>query len=714
MKRDQLYLILILLITNISILMNIPFLREALPFVLIVIIGYLFVLNIGIIDSLKTMDTLLVSVGSGIAIYIFTNLFLNTFNAFYKKPLSLLPVLLLINAEIILLAFLARKKPFFKFHTLDYYLKNEKILVPLIFSFTLPFFAVLSLYLMELYRNSIFTNITMIMIILFTISLITVFRDRISSTTYSVSLLNISLALVLMISFYSRNIFVFNDATLEYYVATLTYQIGHWSISNYYNAYNSCMVITIFPATYSILSGLPLNDVLKIMQVLIFLLPLTVFSTFRKYGDKRGFIAAIFFISQQPFFWDMPTHLRTAFATFFMALAFMILLNDEITGWKKTLLFMLFSLSIIFAHYSTAYLAFLILIFSSIMKIFRSREIQKSSLTLTFSLLFFAVLFFWFGQVTNVPFKDGIIFFKNTFSNLTNFFISDYRGGTALKAFGIGIRYPAQYMRVLIYYSSTALIIIGFIYVFRKRFDEVDGDLIYLSITGISLMIISLVIPYVTKGYDIERLYFAVLLLLSIFLVFGAEFIAKYASLLSRRLTEIRVRYFILSSIIFLQFIAGSSLVYSLGGVPQMAFPEFAEDSSLGAGTVYTSDIHGVAWLTEHGDKNRTILFDNIGDHKFLFSGYSIINCFNVTHFQLGFFNRQIYELKTFRILNYTSRPSMDGYYGCLFQYNVRNKVIVKDSSLTNTMPIESMSIINTSAFVYDNGNVKILSGSNL
>jgi len=113
------------------------------------------------------------------------------------------------------------------------------------------------------------------------------------------------------------------------------------------------------------------------------------------------------------------------------------------------------------------------------------------------------------------------------------------------------------------------------------------------------------------------------------------------------------------------------------------------------------------AW--ENRERNNTILFDNIGDHKFLFSGYYVSNHFNVTGFRLSFFNRQIFELKKFRILNYTVPSKINGYYGYLFQYNTLHNRIVMDAGLTNTMPIESMKTIKDSDLIYDNGNVKLI-----
>lgn len=387
-------------------------------------------------------------------------------------------------------------------------------------SFLLPLMGIIGSYIMRTYHSPLFNIFLMMLVIVYAISLITIFRGSISSLTYTTAIFNISLSMALVVSLYSEYIWVFNDAMLEYYLGNLTLKMGYWSISNYAGAYNSCLSITIFPAIYSLLSGLSVNCIFKLMQCGLFLLPIIVFNIFREYGGRRALIAAILFASQQPFLWDMPTHLRTAMAVFFFALAVMVLLNNRIMGWKKALLFLIFSILIIFSHYSTAYLTFFIFLFSSILLFFK--EENNSNLTIGFSVLFFTVLFLWFGQVTRVPFIAGVEFFRNTIASLTKFFVMDYRGGTVTTAFGVGVKYVSQFVRIISHYLSLGFIAIGIVDALRKRYSEhLNANLICLSFVGLFILFLSVVLPYVTKGYDVERLFYHILIFTAIFFVFG-------------------------------------------------------------------------------------------------------------------------------------------------------------------------------------------------
>ncbi|MDI6882038.1 MAG: DUF2206 domain-containing protein [Methanothermobacter sp.] len=707
MRRDVVYFILLLLVTDIAVLMDIPLLRGVLILsTFIVALGYLFLESLGLSESF--LDVFLLSIGLGVGLSIFIGLVVNSFYFMVYKPLSLFPLLLAFNIVFLVLLILARNKISFDFNILSS-LKNEKLTSPMIMSFLLPLMGIIGSYIMRTYHSPLFNIFLMMLVIVYAISLITIFRGSISSLTYTTAIFNISLSMALVVSLYSEYIWVFNDAMLEYYLGNLTLKMGYWSISNYAGAYNSCLSITIFPAIYSLLSGLSVNCIFKLMQCGLFLLPIIVFNIFREYGGRRALIAAILFASQQPFLWDMPTHLRTAMAVFFFALAVMVLLNNRIMGWKKALLFLIFSILIIFSHYSTAYLTFFIFLFSSILLFFK--EENNSNLTIGFSVLFFTVLFLWFGQVTRVPFIAGVEFFRDTIASLTKFFVMDYRGGTVTTAFGVGVKYVSQFVRIISYYLSLGFIAIGIVDALRKRYSEhLNANLICLSFVGLFILFLSVVLPYVTKGYDVERLFYHILIFTAIFFVFGGEFIAEKFFRVFNRGSLVQWRVLILSSVLFLQFIAGTSLVYSLGDAPGRAFPEFSEKTVLDAGTVYKSDVYSALWVLHFGDEKKVVLFDNIGDHKFLFSVCSFGKGFSTGNFKMSFFTEEIFTAKKFRILNYTSPSGINNYYGYLSRYNVLNKKIILDSSLENDTLLNTINRIAKSNVIYDNGYSKILS----
>ena len=302
-------------------------------------------------------------------------------------------------------------------------------------------------------------------------------------------------------------------------------------------------------------------------------------------------------------------------------------------------------------------------------------------------------------------------FFRDTIASLTKFFVMDYRGGTVTTAFGVGVKYVSQFVRIISYYLSLGFIAIGIVDALRKRYSEhLNANLICLSFVGLFILFLSVVLPYVTKGYDVERLFYHILICTAIFFVFGGEFIAEKFFRVFNRGSLVQWRVLILSSVLFLQFIAGTSLVYSLGDAPGRAFPEFSEKTVLDAGTVYKSDVYSALWVLHFGDEKKVVLFDNIGDHKFLFSVCSFGKGFSTGNFKMSFFTEEIFTAKKFRILNYTSPSGINNYYGYLSRYNVLNKKIILDSSLENDTLLNTINRIAKSNVIYDNGYSKILS----
>ncbi|NPV51546.1 MAG: hypothetical protein HPY60_10190 [Candidatus Methanofastidiosum sp.] len=112
MRRDILYLILLMFIMDIAIFMDIPILRQSLPFIFFSTIpGYLLVKIMNL--DLKLLEKSLLSVGLSLAMLIFTGLVINTAYPIIKRPVSLLPMVISLNllTAILLIVYYLRHLP---------------------------------------------------------------------------------------------------------------------------------------------------------------------------------------------------------------------------------------------------------------------------------------------------------------------------------------------------------------------------------------------------------------------------------------------------------------------------------------------------------------------------------------------------------------------------------------------------------------------------
>jgi uncharacterized membrane protein len=119
---------------------------------------------------------------------------------------------------------------------------------------------------------------------------------------------------------------------------------------------------------------------------------------------------------------------RTLTAVLFFALAMLVLFNGKIDPLKKRILFIVFMASCMVSHYSTTYIFFFIMLGTFIgSEILSKKYMVKKVVSLTITILFFALIFFWYSQVTEAAFNSGVRFIENTLSNLNKFFVEEMR-----------------------------------------------------------------------------------------------------------------------------------------------------------------------------------------------------------------------------------------------------------------------------------------------
>ena len=193
--------------------------------------------------------------------------------------------------------------------------------------------------------------------IVVTLLLLLRWRRQVRDGMTIVILYLLSLALLLMTSL--RGWYVTgHDIQLEYRVFQLTEAHGRWNISDFHNAYNACLSITILPTEVAQIVHVDDPYVYKVFFQLIFALcPVLVYAIARRYwSGSVSILAAVYFVGFPTFFTDMPFLNRQEIAFLFVSVAVLSSTNIAWSLRRRQLALFVASLGVELSHYSTMYL----------------------------------------------------------------------------------------------------------------------------------------------------------------------------------------------------------------------------------------------------------------------------------------------------------------------------------------------------------------------
>ena len=528
LKNKFTIIIPLLFLTDITILLDIPILRQVLGFLCFTLIPGFLIVHVLRLDELKTIEKFVLSVGLGVAFLMFTGLFINNvYHAFgYKTPLSTYSLMISFSIILFLLIFFAYKRNENNYAIPKLNLKNftgkNMFLIPL----TFPFFSIFGTYLMKTTNNNIAIIFTLLLISIYVI-LITILNKRVSSQVYPVAIWAISISLLFMYALRYNYLPAGSDVIIEYRTSLVSLKNLYWSISSVRTAVNSCLSIGILPTIYQSLLNIGLFNVYKIIfMILASFIPLNLYILFNKYiNNISAFLSSLFFAFQYGFMYYI-TNIRTSIAILFFSFSLMILFS-KINEIKKRILFIIFIVSVIVSHYSTTYITFIVIsslfLMTIVTKNIKKIEIKRG-VTATMLILFFVLIFFWNSQVTVAPFTAGLKFFEETFRTMSEIFIIESREVGLQRAMGKGIQGIPETINLIVYYISFIFVGIGSIYSLI-RYKNSEFDVEYLLLMFISLIILSLLIliPYVAAGYGITRTYQQMLVILAPTFVIGGN-----------------------------------------------------------------------------------------------------------------------------------------------------------------------------------------------
>ena len=612
----------LLALLNIAIALDLPILRELLGFFFLwIFLGLLIKSSLGICNRFS--EDILISIGISISSLLFIGMLINNlYLAFgHQDPLHKYPLIATLDMVLLGLIFI------------NYYLDRAIILVPLPHIFPIEkFFLILSLFIpISFFYSSYLLLIAedtrpilfcFIFLSLFII-LVSIKHTDIQPALLQIFLFLISISLLSIAAIRFTHIWG-QDVQYEYYNFQTTLINLHWQVIRR-DLLDACLSISLLPTIFqSIMSANNDEYLFKYITLSICAFtPLSVYLIANRYvGNHYAFLSSFFYLTQSLILFTVANP-RTSIAIFFISLAILILFNENYSPLIKKLLFIIFIFSITISHYSSTYIFFIILTLSLVSVSLTLRaNVDERKINITVLLLFFVFIFLWYSLITEGAFNTTISFLGNVFLDLNKFFLEESRAPQIVNLYGKDLAVPLlSSLFLIVTWATFALIAIGSVFIFMNSINsgfknlfkfnhKFEAEYIALIFSCMILLIIIVVVPNLSKGYSLDRLYMLALLVLSVSLIAGCIAIQD---LISNCLIEINGAFrakliYNLATFIFLMvvipyFLFQSGALYELSGISSGSL---LNKSSNGFDMLYISDSESSSakWLSIHHENN--------------------------------------------------------------------------------------------------------------
>lgn len=495
------------------------------------------------------------------------------------------------------------------------------------------------------YRINTGNNIFILMLLLLIplIAIITVF-DYIKNQYLPFLVHSISLALLFHQSFAVNYIFG-SDIFYEKDVIDSVLTNSFWN-NNLYGNLNSMLSLTLIAPVLFHITGLDIETILRIVYPLVFsFVPLILYMIFSRFmNGKDSFISVFIFMSFWVFFTEILQLGRQMIAELMLALIFYLILKNQ-NDIRSKLLIIIFSASLITAHYGTSYLFIFLLISAYLMyKLLNgSCEVPISKNYLCY---FIILALAWYIFVSSSSPLISIIRIGEHFANsLQESFISNnYQLTDNYQAqLSIGLADTTSFswqrkIKLVTQYLIQFIITIGILSsIVGKKYRDFFYCMSYIMFL---LLIMSISLPVIAGSLNMTRLFHFTLFLLSPFYIIGYKFIFKLINLKNVKISNI-ISNSVVSLMLILYFMSTTGVLYDITNDTPSSIPlgiEKMKEASYGDRKIAAgfgqipdeTDITSARWLDSRSE-NRKIKADIFGPH--ILTGYAKISKFEIKRY---------------------------------------------------------------------------------
>jgi uncharacterized membrane protein len=204
-------------------------------------------------------------------------------------------------------------------------------------------------------------------------------RARRSSIAMSATVIY-GASLALMWGFSLRGHFVDGfDIATEYHTFTSVLAAGSWHTAHHNDSYGAMLSLTILPSMLTTLTGASPLLVLKAIYPCLFaLFPVAVFLlASRVLRPGFAYLATLFLVVQSYLFEQLPEIARQEIGLLFFIFLLNAIIDQQLLRRQRTVLIAVFAVGLVLSHYSTAYLAIIVLFGALVLELLRGRVLSK-------------------------------------------------------------------------------------------------------------------------------------------------------------------------------------------------------------------------------------------------------------------------------------------------------------------------------------------------
>lgn len=696
-------------LTAIAIILDVPLARQILGFLCFIPLMGMVTMPLIKVKCTSRSEFLIYACGLGIVMMMILGLLVNSLYPLINKPLSLAPMLIALNLYMLAALFLGvafkRDVPY-QFEKAP--MQPGTIKYMLVISL-LPAMAILGTWAMNVYG---FNLILMLMILAIAIVFLAVLLDKqVPDGIYPLLVLASSLSLLLLYSMRSFYLIGF-DVHGEYYAFQLALANYHWSLGDYLHIYNTCLSITILPTVlYSLLNIDPQYLFKLVFQVAFALMPLGVYLFFKEKIDKRlAFLAAFFMMSHYMFIYQMASLVRQEVALLFFVLAIYVLFTDRIKTGSGVALFLAFSFGTVVSHYTTAFL-FLFLLLATYLATryvaaFKIEGEHRITAPLVLALL--AMVLFWHGLVSRITLSAAIGYGVNTLESINNILegVGSQKAPMASMIMGQGIDVSLPNILSFVIGSlCRAAVVLGVLYIAyltlfvrpkantgKGEWSSFDTEYVFASLVLVSLVVLSILVPFMSVGYNIERLYMQALVFLAPLSIVGA--LIFFNRIRVPRETAVTCIGLVVAMFLLCQ----TGLLYQAFGMPGSISLNPGDNSGY---LVRPEEVAGAQWLAAN-ESPAHVYADN----------YGTLRLWSYGEIPRGYgYDRGAYSLNSQGYDFRGTRYDLLNSYVYLDYYNIKDGVVSGGWGVGQT-PLSYFGYLERLDQVYDNGGSEILKKS--
>lgn len=733
--------------TNLSILLNLPVLRQVLGFPFLTILPGLLILRSLKINKLNTIETILYSIGLSIAFVMLTGFSMNVSYPLlgFSKPISILPLVVTISAAVLILAVINYwvNRDFFSTISVD--TKNIKELFSpvVLLLILLPVMSILGMCMFTFYGNNL---VLLFLIILISIVVILTGFNIISIKYHSIVIFTIALALVLygsLITFYIVG--AGRDFAIEFYYYDLVMSNSYWDPTHYNNV-NAMLSITILPVIFSKILNISGEWVFRIVYPLILaFVPLALYQAYQRQTSANiAFLSVFFFMAMPTFFNMIPILARMCIAELFFALLLLLIMQENIDGTKRVALLIIFAFSLATSHYGLSYF-YIFYIFSFIFISFvisdrhvgdffeslqnkiekyvpiadepvKSKESNDRTLTKTFVLTYTVFAISWYMHMSSSSAFNSIVRIADHVhgSLFTDFLNPLAREGSVLIALGMGLETGSLWHVInrYVWHVTELFVIVGLLGIIIKHRElKFQYEYIILSFIGSILLAMCITLPYFSCNFSMKRIYHVALFFLAPCCVIGGQIIFKLLSKFLKRLHNplgnVENSSFALTSFLLIilipYFLFTSGFVFTvtddLPAFTPLSAEKYKLSDNINLKVTYIyfcipkEDFVSAKWLSEYKN-NRSVIYTGFTSKKYLLTPYPLP------------------PTERIRILDRPNQGMESGAFIYLRHLNIETGKIITSRTTEQGMPYFNYSYFNITNFSQLSENNKIYSNN--